>query len=297
MEKHEMVAFLTVLFRCKQKWWNVIVNITWDGSISGDGTIVDMCGIKNCNGMVRWRRMDERRESKKYACWYVPIRHLRPWQNETVHRPQKKKSKGIGNKVEEKTPRDLGPADPTIHTRADGAPVHTCGDSNVTCKWINGEYSLGKKHRGRIGQEQKTLHSWWKEKIAKHHFEEWRFRETRLQRTQSGSWPLGQRWCTGTEENSLLTDVIILRRGKAVKCYWDGSFKDFEWQTWMWCGDKRGRQEQLVTISRIAVPLQVGTAVAAEVAGVCVLTGILDLIFYKCLCAQRVNQIINRILN
>ena len=40
-------------------------------------------------------------------------------------------------------------------------------------------------------------------------------------------------------------------------------------------GVDRGRW---VTISRVAVPLKVGAAVAAEVAGVCVLTGILDLV-------------------
>ena len=36
-----------------------------------------------------------------------------------------------------------------------------------------------------------------------------------------------------------------------------------------------------VTISRLAVPLKVGTGVAAEVAGVCVLTGILDPVFQQ----------------
>ena len=40
------------------------------------------------------------------------------------------------------------------------------------------------------------------------------------------------------------------------------------------------------TISRIAVHLKVGTAMAAELMGACVLTGILDLIFHKCLCAE-----------
>ena len=42
-------------------------------------------------------------------------------------------------------------------------------------------------------------------------------------------------------------------------------------------------KERWVTISRIAVLLKVGTAMAAEVAGVFVLTGILDLVFNKCL--------------
>ena len=42
-------------------------------------------------------------------------------------------------------------------------------------------------------------------------------------------------------------------------------------------------REIWVTISRTAVALKVGTAMAAEVAGVCVLTGILDLDIHKCL--------------
>ena len=52
-------------------------------------------------------------------------------------------------------------------------------------------------------------------------------------------------------------------------------------------GDDR---ERWVVIGKIAVHPKVGTAMAAEVAGVCVLTGILDLIFCECLCAQSVNQ-------
>ena len=57
-----------------------------------------------------------------------------------VHR--KRKSDRIRKKDKEKTPRDLEPADTTIHTREDGPTIHQCGDSNVTCKWINGQYSL-----------------------------------------------------------------------------------------------------------------------------------------------------------
>ena len=56
-------------------------------------------------------------------------------------------------------------------------------------------------------------------------------------------------------------------------------------------------RDRWVTINKISVPLKVGTAMAAEVAGVCVLTGVLDLVFNKSLCAQNINQCINRILN
>ena len=45
-----------------------------------------------------------------------------------------------------------------------------------------------------------------------------------------------------------------------------------------------------MTISKIAIPLNIGKAMAAEVAGVCVLTGILDLIMLACQKRQSVYQ-------
>ena len=41
-------------------------------------------------------------------------------------------------------------------------------------------------------------------------------------------------------------------------------------------------RERRVTINNIAVPLKVGTAMAAEMMGVCVLAGLLDLVFHRC---------------
>ena len=59
-----------------------------------------------------------------------------------------------------------------------------------------------------------------------------------------------------------------------MKGYWDGCFK---YNGRSVCGVviKGVDRERWVTISKIAVPLQVGTAMAAEVAGVCVFKGIL----------------------
>ena len=147
-----------------------------------------------------------------------------------------------------------------------------------------------------MGQlQKKTSHSWWKEKIANPNskiddFVKHVFRE---HNQEADAWAnigaKGQR-------------KIVLDNGdnsatwKAVKGYWDGSFKD---NGKIGCGvvikgvDRRKR----VTISRIAVPLKVGTTMAAEVAGVRVLAGILDLVFNKCLCVQSVNQCSNIILN
>ena len=59
----------------------------------------------------------------------------------TVHR--KGKSKEIEKKIEDKTPRDLGPEHTTVHIRSEGPTVQLCGDCSVACKWINGEIFSG----------------------------------------------------------------------------------------------------------------------------------------------------------
>ena len=68
-------------------------------------------------------------------------------------------------------------------------------------------------------------------------------------------------------------------RWKAVEGFGYGSCKDNGESR---CGVvmKGVDRERWVTISRNAVPLKVGTAIAAETLGVCMLTGILDLVFH-----------------
>ena len=53
-----------------------------------------------------------------------------------------------------------------VHVREDGPRVQLCGDSEFAEKWVNGQYVLGQKYRGRIGHILKTLRSWWKRRIA-----------------------------------------------------------------------------------------------------------------------------------
>ena len=55
---------------------------------------------------------------------------------------RKNKGQEHVKKIKDKTPRILGPADVTIHARDDGPTEQLCGDSDVACEWINGEYSL-----------------------------------------------------------------------------------------------------------------------------------------------------------
>ena len=63
-----------------------------------------------------------------------------------------------------------------------------------------------------------------------------------------------------------------------------------QWQKRVRHCDHRVDREKSVTISKIAIPLKVGAAMAAEIAGVRVLTGILDLILCKCLSVQNINH-------
>ena len=60
-----------------------------------------------------------------------------------------------------------------------------------------------------------------------------------------------------------------------MKVFWDGSFN--------------GNGREWWTIVKCANPLKVGTAMAAENVGVCVLTGVFDLTFFQCFCVQNVN--------
>ena len=67
------------------------------------------------------------------------------------------------------------------------------------------------------------------------------------------------------------------------KSLWDGSSKN---NGRSGCGVviKGGDRDKWITISKVAVPMGVGTALAAEVMGVCVCScGNIDLVFHKSL--------------
>ena len=75
---------------------------------------------------------------------------------------------------------------------------------------------------------------------------------------------------------------------KAVRGFRDGSFKNNDNSG---CGVviKGTDREKWVTIEEIAITLKVRTALAAEIAGVCVLKGFIDLIFCKSLSVKIVH--------
>ena len=154
------------------------------------------------------------------------------------------------------------------------------------------------KRQKLIGTEvsheiQKTLHQWWKKKMANllqkiDDYVKHIFREHKEADHWANVGAEGQR------------KVVIDRKSngdtwKAVKGFCDGSCKV---NGTSGCGVaiKEVDRERWVTISRSAVPLKVGTAMGAEMMGVCVLTGILDLVFHKCLCVQNTSRCIGTIL-
>ena len=166
-----------------------------------------------------------------------------------------------------------------------GLAVQLCGDSNVACKWINGEYAQGTKYKVTIGKVQRILHSWWKRGAATpfsniDNFVKHIYREHN-QEADHGT-DIGA-------QGRRKIDVFrkdVPTTWKAIRGFLDGSFKD---DGRSGCGivDHRSRQTQT---GKIEVPLKVGAAMAAEVLGVCVLTSILDLIFCKSLSVQNMNQ-------
>ena len=140
---------------------------------------------------------------------------------------------------------------------------------------------------------QKTLLQWWKKKIVNpiskidDFYVKHKFREHNKE---------ADHWANVGVEGQ--RKVVIDKKSnahtwKAVKGFWDGSCRE---NGESGCGVliKVVDRERWVTISKMAVPLKVGTAMAAEIMGVCVLMGILVLIFHTCLCVQNINRCIDK---
>ena len=82
-------------------------------------------------------------------------------------------------------------------------------------------------------------------------------------------------------------------RWTAVQGFWDGSSKVNRRSG---CGVViRGVVKEWNTVSKIAVPLGIGTAMAAEVMGICVLTSILALVVHKSLSVKKYQSVYRHI--
>ena len=152
-------------------------------------------------------------------------------------------------------------------TRVKKVPQCSCVGTEVAEKWINGQYSLGFKDRGKLAKFKKNAVVM----VEKGKSTTLSRRMTTMSSTFFGT--IIRKQITGPTWELWDRKIIIDRSGnteewKAAKGFWDGSSKH---------NDKSGcsvvikgvHKDRWVMISKIAVPLIVGTAVAAEVLGAC----------------------------
>ena len=134
-----------------------------------------------------------------------------------------------------------------------------------------------KSTKGRSATFKRTFNPWWKIKIAlpisqiddyvKHIFREYN--------READHWAnLGAEG----QRKILWTKEIILKDG--VRAFWDGSFQ-INGRSGCGVVIKGVDRNKWITVSKIAVPLGICTALTAEVAGVCVLAGILVFVLSK----------------
>ena len=154
--------------------------------------------------------------------------------------------------------------------------VQECGDGEVAAKWINGHHAMVQQDKAETEATQKTLRSWWRRKVAYlvrmiddyvNHI----FREHNQEADHLANLGVkGQRKITVDKGDNT-------ENWKAVRGFWDGSKK-----TGGRCGCgiviKGVDRDKWIIISNIAGARRTCTAMASEVVGASVLTGVLDLV-------------------
>ena len=122
------------------------------------------------------------------------------------------------------------------------------------------------------------------------YLEDWWQRETHLLGTQQRIWLFGQHggWKTEKNYHPQMQYFWNMEGGVSAKDTGEDG-----------CGVViyGVDSDRWVTIRKIVVPLKVGTAVAAEVRGVCVLTEILEPMFNNCLRIQKFHRCIEKVLD
>ena len=128
--------------------------------------------------------------------------------------------------------------------------------------------TLPKEESTRIpfGEIQRILHSWWKKGAATpiSNIDNFLKHIHRERDQEAAHWAdIGAK---GRRKNDICRKDAATKC-KAIRCFWDGSFKDDGWNS---CGIviNVADREKRVTICKIAVPLKVGAAMTAEVIGV-----------------------------
>ena len=176
-------------------------------------------------------------------------------EHSTLHRTKAVKKK----EVDDKAPRVLGPADQTIHIREEEPTVQVCGDSTMASMLWN------RSTEKKLVIFPKTLNPCWKKKIAqpiskiddnvKHVFRE----HNREADHFANLGAAGERKINVDKSNNT-------ERWKAARGFWDRSSKN-NGRSGCGINIKGVDKDKWITIGKIAVPLGIGTAMAAEVMG------------------------------
>ena len=168
--------------------------------------------------MVASKKRNTPEEKYKFVTYTLNKMKLPTEHRNTTNKEKEKKFK-------KKTPKDLGPEDITIHTQSEGPTVQLCGDSNVACKWINGEFSQRTQFKETIGKIQKILQSWWKQGVAKPISNV----DSSVNHVYRDHNQEADHWANLGAQGP--RKIVIDRRDdpttwKAVRGFWDGIFKD-----------------------------------------------------------------------
>ena len=119
-----------------------------------------------------------------------------------------------------KDPQRFGSWNSTIHTRENASTVQMCGVINVACKWPNGEFVQGTKHKDTNGKSKKSCTHGEREELS------------RRPLSSTTSWSKSK----GTKKKKQITGPTLAHRDerklipsttwKVVHCFWDGCVED-----------------------------------------------------------------------
>ena len=158
-KENAVVDFLKKVFRWRStRWWYALhTTMMKEDFENRTGWMMATRWAGEKDWMIKRKEYTSPNDKHKFITYILNKMKLT-----TEHRRIEKK----GRDKRKKTHRDLGLADKTIHTREGGPTVQLCGDSDVPCKWTNGEFAQGTKYKDTIGKSQRILHSLWKKGAA-----------------------------------------------------------------------------------------------------------------------------------
>ena len=138
--------------------------------------------------------------------------------------------------------KDMGPRDISVPTREGGPTVQLCGDSNVACKRINGEFGQGTEYKERTGKIQSILHSWSKRRVATPISNNDSF----VKQVYKEHHQEAHHWADIGAQGRRKFDIYGKDAPNMESDTWFLGWKlQRQWQKRMWNSDERGRQRKM----------------------------------------------------